>query len=212
MRKITDIVIHCSATREGQHFDVTDIRSWHLARGFADIGYHYVILLDGTIQNGRPLDRAGAHVAGHNARSIGICYIGGVDAWNKPKDTRTEAQQQAMRQLVADLVLVYPDAEVKGHRDFPGVAKDCPCFDVKEWWSQTYTAKPTTTLIQPKETPKAHQVILIDHVVKKGDTLWGIAQKYGVRTDDVFTARLSYAPAHLVPGEKLLIVQKGGPL
>jgi len=211
MRYIDQIVIHCSATREGQHFEVKDIRAWHKARGWRDIGYHYVILLDGTVQLGRPLDQTGAHVSGHNSKSIGICYIGGLDAWGKPKDTRTVEQEEAMKRLVEDLLITYPGSEVLGHRDFPGVAKECPCFDVKEWWASVKKpVKPTTTLIKPKETPKTHQVVLIDHVVQRGETLWSIAQKYGVNIYDIYVERLSFDNGFLQPNEKLLIVQKGG--
>ena len=80
MRKITEIILHCSATAEGLDFSVRDIRAWHKAQGWADVGYHYVVRLDGTVQEGRPLEQAGAHCKGHNDRSIGICYIGGLAA------------------------------------------------------------------------------------------------------------------------------------
>ena len=93
MRPIDSIIIHCSATPEGKHFTAADIRRWHKAQGWSDIGYHYVILLDGTVQEGRPISQPGAHCKGMNARSIGICYIGGLAADGKtPKDTRTTAQ------------------------------------------------------------------------------------------------------------------------
>lgn len=134
MRQIDTIAIHCSATREGQPFGASDIDKWHRAQGWNGIGYHFVIKLDGTRETGRPLERAGSHVAGHNARSIGICYIGGVAADGKtPKDTRTPAQTAALKRLVGELLARFPGAKVKGHRDFPGVAKACPSFDVAAW-------------------------------------------------------------------------------
>ncbi len=90
MRRITEIIIHCSATPEGKDFTVDDIRRWHLARHFADIGYHYVIYRDGSVHKGRAENIAGAHCLGHNAHCIGFCYIGGVAKDGKtPKDTRT---------------------------------------------------------------------------------------------------------------------------
>lgn len=90
MRKITEIIIHCSATPEGKDYTVEDINQWHKARGFKCIGYHYVIYRDGSIHNGRPIEQVGAHCQKHNANSIGICYIGGCDlTGKKPKDTRT---------------------------------------------------------------------------------------------------------------------------
>lgn len=142
MREITHIVIHCSATKEGQDVTIEEIAKWHRARGFKRVGYHYVIRLDGRVENGRGLQEVGAHVQGHNANSIGICYVGGLDAKGKPKDTRTEAQRKALRDLVKGLVCQYPNAIVCGHRDLSpdkdgdGVVephewlKACPCFDV----------------------------------------------------------------------------------
>ena len=132
MRNITDIVIHCSATPEGKDFDAKDIDRWHKERGWAGIGYHYVVKLDGTVQPGRPLEKIGAHVAGHNANSVGIVYIGGVAKDGKtPKDTRTPEQKTALRTIVAEMRRRFPQAGVKGHRDFPGVHKACPSFDVR---------------------------------------------------------------------------------
>lgn len=128
MRKITKIILHCSATREGQAFTAKDIDLWHRRQGFQMIGYHYVILLDGTVEIGRPEELPGAHTYGHNANSIGICYIGGLDQDGKPCDTRTPQQRQAMKQLIADLLRKFPNATVHGHREFAN--KDCPCFDV----------------------------------------------------------------------------------
>lgn len=129
MRRINSIIIHCSATPEGKDFTVQDIDRWHKSRGWQCIGYHYVIYRDGSVHEGRPVEQIGAHTAGHNAESIGICYIGGVDAKGKPKDTRTLQQREALRRLVADLKKQHPGATVHGHNEF--AAKACPCFDVK---------------------------------------------------------------------------------
>lgn len=131
MRKIDKIIIHCSATPEGREHTVKDIDSWHRARGFAMIGYHFVIYLDGSVHKGRPIENVGAHTLGQNANSIGICYIGGMDKDNKyPKDTRTPEQKEALIKLVADLKEQYPEATVHGHNEF--AAKACPSFNVKE--------------------------------------------------------------------------------
>ena len=128
MRKITDIIVHCSATPEGKSFTVADIDRWHRQRGFAQIGYHYVIYLDGTIHKGRSITQVGAHCQGHNAHSIGICYIGGLATDNKtPKDTRTPEQKQAMLNLLEELRAKFPTAKIHGHRDF--AAKACPSFN-----------------------------------------------------------------------------------
>lgn len=129
MRKIDKIIVHCTATPEGRDVTVEEITRWHRARGFRTIGYHYLVRLDGTICPGRPENEIGAHCKGKNARSVGICYAGGLASDGKtPKDTRTPAQRASLRRLVAELRLRYPRATVYGHREF--AAKACPCFDV----------------------------------------------------------------------------------
>lgn len=132
-RKINMIVLHCSATRENQNFTIEQLEACHKARGFRTIGYHFYITKDGTLYPGRPESQIGAHAKGYNAHSIGICYEGGLDAHGRSKDTRTEAQKITMEELLRSLLVDYPDAEIVGHRDLPGVHKDCPCFDTKTW-------------------------------------------------------------------------------
>ena len=128
MRKINEIIVHCAATREGRDFTVEDITRWHKARGFATIGYHYVIYRDGSIHEGRPLEQIGAHCVGHNKHSIGICYIGGCASDGKtPKDTRTPEQKEALLSLLRRLKARFPNATIHGHRDF--AAKACPSYD-----------------------------------------------------------------------------------
>ena len=127
-RIINEIIIHCTATPEGRECSVTEIRRWHIQRGFSDIGYHYVIHLDGRVEEGRNVDIAGAHCTGHNANSIGVVYVGGCGKDGKtPKDTRTEAQKSALANLLLDLRKLYPKATIHGHRDFAN--KACPSFD-----------------------------------------------------------------------------------
>lgn len=129
MRNITEFIIHCSATREGQDFTAADIRRWHVdGNGWSDIGYHFVIRLDGTIELGRPIAQAGAHTLNHNQYSVGICYVGGLDHNMNPKDTRTPEQRAALRELLQVLHRIFPAATVHGHREY--AAKACPCFDV----------------------------------------------------------------------------------
>lgn len=129
MRKITEIIVHCSATPRGRNVTAKDIDRWHKERGFRCIGYHYVIRLDGTVEAGRNEGETGAHCKGHNATSVGICYVGGLSADGKQAvDTRTDSQRVAMTELIAALKERYPGAKVYGHRDF--AAKECPCFDV----------------------------------------------------------------------------------
>lgn len=132
MRAIDEIIIHCSATAEGKDFKAADIRRWHVqGNGWQDIGYHFVIDLDGTVEVGRPVSKQGAHCSGHNKTTIGICYVGGCAADGKtPKDTRTEAQKKSLRELVAVLRSCFPTiTKVSGHRDYAN--KACPSFDVR---------------------------------------------------------------------------------
>ena len=97
MRKIDSVIIHCSATKAGMDFSVADIDRWHRAQGMNGIGYHYVVRLDGTVEKGREVEVAGAHCLGWNGRSIGICYIGGLDTNGNPADTRTDEQKKSMK-------------------------------------------------------------------------------------------------------------------
>ena len=145
MRNIDSIIVHCSATKAGQDFTATDIDRWHRERGFNGIGYHYVVRLDGKLEKGRDVSLAGAHCKGWNKRSIGICYIGGLDENGRPADTRTNAQKRVLYQIIMDLQWEYNILQVLGHRDTSpdlngdGViepyeyVKVCPCFDVKEF-------------------------------------------------------------------------------
>jgi N-acetylmuramoyl-L-alanine amidase len=128
MRSINEIIVHCADTPEGRDNTVADITRWHKDRGFATIGYHYVIYRDGSIHEGRPLEQIGAHCVGHNKHSIGICYIGGCASDGKtPKDTRTPEQKEALLALLRRLKARFPNATIHGHRDF--AAKACPSFD-----------------------------------------------------------------------------------
>ena len=141
-RGIDEIIVHCTASREGQEQTVEQIRRDHTTpvskggRGWSDIGYHYVVYLDGTVHEGRNVDISGAHAEGHNSHSIGVVYVGGVE--NKPgvayknlkaKDTRTEAQKASLMALLMDLRKLYPKARIIGHRDVS--SKACPSFDAK---------------------------------------------------------------------------------
>ena len=131
MRALDKIILHCSATREGQHITVDTIRQWHLKRGWRDIGYHYVIYIDGSVHTGRPIEQVGAHTKGQNTGSIGICYVGGVEKDGKtPKDTLNELQETAMVNLIKALREEYGDMTLHGHNEY--AAKACPSFKVYE--------------------------------------------------------------------------------
>lgn len=130
MRQINKIIVHCTATREGASVSLDTVRRWHLERGWSDIGYHYLILLDGTIEVGRPEERQGAHVRGHNRDSIGVSYVGGVDRNLDAKDTRTQDQKDSLHNLLSNLMASYKDATLHGHNEFSN--KACPSFDVSK--------------------------------------------------------------------------------
>ena len=155
MKTIDSIIIHCSATRAGQDLRAKDIDRIHKQRGFSQIGYNYVIDLDGMVENGRPLSIDGAHCntkgfseSSYNKHSVGICYIGGLDASGKPADTRTIAQKTSLRELVAKLCKEYDIVEVLGHRDTSSdldgsgevepaeYIKACPCFNAEKDWGK----------------------------------------------------------------------------
>lgn len=130
-RKITEIIVHCTATKEGDDTTVEAIRRYHMKeRGFSDIGYHYLIYLDGSIHEGRSVHQAGAHCSGHNQNSIGVCYVGGLARDGKPKDTRTKAQRESLVRLVRALMDLYklPSSRVFGHYQFAN--KACPSFQI----------------------------------------------------------------------------------
>ena len=149
LRRITTLVIHCTATRADTDFTQKDLLRCHRARGMAMIGYHFYIRKDGYICSTRPIERVGAHAKGHNQDSIGIAYEGGLDARGQPADTRTRQQKHSLRALIRVLKQDYPITKVCGHRDLSpdcnsnGVVephewlKQCPCFDVAtdEWCS-----------------------------------------------------------------------------
>jgi len=152
MRKIDKIFIHCSATPEGRDIKMETIKSWHVkGRGWRDIGYHFVIELDGTLKVGRPMEQMGAGVKGHNANSIHVCYVGGIDKNKKAKDTRTEEQRETLNTMIGRLVEQYPDASVHGHNEFAN--KACPSFDVQKEFGKPKKATPKKS----KSTPKAEE-------------------------------------------------------
>lgn len=124
--------MHCTATPEGRDVSAETIREWHTSapRNWSDIGYHYVIRLDGTIERGRDLDRVGAHVRGHNEDSVGLVYVGGTDADGNPKDTMTEPQLFSLYKLVTSLRNLFGPLTLHGHNEFS--SKACPSFTVSE--------------------------------------------------------------------------------
>ena len=135
MRKIKYLIIHCSATPEGREHTAADICRWHKQRGFRKIGYHYTISIDGIVEGGRGLKEAGAHTIGRNSDSIGVCYIGGCDKNMKPKNTLTNRQNDMLKRIVGECIMLYPDILIAGHNQFS--SKSCPSFDVEKWCKET---------------------------------------------------------------------------
>lgn len=140
MRKITLLVVHCSANREGCTLRMADIDRYHRSLGWKGCGYHYVIPTDGAIETGRAEERVGAHCKNHNRHSIGVCYIGGLAADGMtPMDTRTVAQKRALRRLLEELHRRFPKALILGHCDLDPMKPCCPGFDVVKEFRELMT-------------------------------------------------------------------------
>jgi len=129
MRELKRIILHCTATQLEQQVNVSKIDSWHRNRGWSEIGYHYVLYLDGTIATGRDIRKQGAHAKGHNHDSVGVAYVGGLDNNLVPQDTMTMQQEMAFLHLVNSLRVVFGALSVHGHNEYS--SKACPSFDVQ---------------------------------------------------------------------------------
>lgn len=136
MRTIKYIVVHCTATPQNTTIESIK-RAWKVERKWKNPGYHYIIKPDGAVVSLLPITQISNGVAGYNSNSINIAYIGGVDSKGKAIDNRTRQQKAAMLALVIEMKTRFPDAAVQGHRDFPGVKKECPSFDAKAWWYES---------------------------------------------------------------------------
>jgi N-acetyl-anhydromuramyl-L-alanine amidase AmpD len=136
------IVVHCSATPPSMDIGVDKIREWHLERGWRDVGYNYIVRRDGTVEAGRPEGDTLAHAHGYNTNSIAICLVGGVNEFNAPQANFTGEQGASLRAFISWMERRYPGAVVCGHRDLPGVPKDCPSFSVANWRSTGHFTKP----------------------------------------------------------------------
>ncbi|QLI47572.1 N-acetylmuramoyl-L-alanine amidase [Pseudomonas phage vB_PsyP_3MF5] len=126
------LVVHCAATKPSMDIGLREIRQWHRQRGWLDIGYHFVIRRDGTVETGRPVNTIGAHVEGHNYESVGVCLVGGINTTGAPENNFTDSQFKTLRELLDKLKVDYPSAKIVGHRDLDP-NKACPSFDVASW-------------------------------------------------------------------------------
>ena len=167
MRMINEIFVHCTATRPEWWADrrpsekVAEVRRWHTQdRGWSDIGYHYLIDRDGTVVEGRPIEKAGAHVKNHNSHSVGISLFGGHggDQDDSFEEHFTPEQDRALRKLLAQLQMEYPSIKsIRGHNAVS--AKMCPCFQVQPWLRGAETAKrPERKKIAQSKTIQASSV------------------------------------------------------
>lgn len=144
MRPISEIIVHCTATRPDWMWGrptrekVAEVRRWHVQdRGWKDIGYHFLIDRDGTLALGRPIDQVGAHTAGHNTGTIGVCLFGGFGsaATDNFFDNFTPEQDKTLRAVLETLSSTYPIKKVSGHNEY--AAKACPSFSVTKWFGKT---------------------------------------------------------------------------
>ena len=147
MAELKRLVIHCTATREGREVSGAEIRRWHTSprsqggRGWKQVGYSDLIHLNGGVENLVAYDdddrvdpwEVTNGAAGYNSTSRHVVYVGGIGMDGQPRDTRTPAQRKALEKYVKAFHRQHPEAEIVGHRDLPGVAKDCPSFDVRRW-------------------------------------------------------------------------------
>lgn len=147
MRELTRIVIHCTATLGDARgdVDVATVRRWHTSppRNWSDIGYHFLVRQDGTIETGRPVHVQGAHTRGQNADTIGVAFSGGINPLTRDEwDTRTPEQRKSLKTLLNALLVVFPSIQsIHGHNEFS--AKACPCFDAfAEYRSLTHGEEP----------------------------------------------------------------------
>lgn len=181
MRKVDEVIIHCSATRPdwmqdmGSLSKVAEIRRWHVeGNGWSDIGYHYVIDRNGKIREGRLEQRVGAHVKGRNANSIGICLIGGFggSAGDTFDDNFTEDQEASLRKLIDELKRRYPDiSKISGHNQYS--PKACPCFSVPAWLKKSPAPKMKPPVSPEKPRALAHSTTLQASAVQAATAIGG---------------------------------------
>jgi len=180
MRKINEIIIHCTATRPdwwtGTSAEVktNEVRNWHTSKGWSDIGYHYLIDRDGTVVTGRPLDRTGAHVKGHNTGTVGISLFGGFggSAGDSFADNFTEDQERALLDLITKLKSDHPSiTKISGHNQY--AAKACPCFSVPAWLKKAQSPKMKPPVDTEKPRALAQSKTLQASVVQGASAVGG---------------------------------------
>lgn len=131
-RPVDLLVIHCTATPPEMDIGVKEIRKWHMDKGWSDVGYHWVIRRDGTIEDGRPVNLIGAHTRGYNKKSLGLAMVGGVDENMRPEANFTGKQWHSLGLMCRGTRAVLPKIAIQGHNEFD-FGKACPSFPVQNW-------------------------------------------------------------------------------
>lgn len=225
-RRYDHVIVHCSATSASQEIGAAEIDKWHKKRGWDGCGYHIVIRRDGTIETiddgvpTRPFGEQGAHVGdcgpGWNARSLGVCLIGGVDLRGRPQDNFLPIQMDALRHLLVTITIWFENRDhvapkIMGHRDLiwqTGAApKACPCFDVESWWrlaNDLNNGGPFVTHDEDDSNASAALVIGPVWEVQEGDTLWSISMATGVHVSRLRSLNGFIANTDVIfPGDKI---------
>lgn len=173
MRKLDTIFVHCTATRPEWWADrrpedkMAECKKWHLDRNFSNIGYHYLVDRDGTVTEGRPIEKTPAAQRGHNTGSVAIALWGGHAGEQDDlfEEHFTPAQDRALRKLIASLRLEYPSIKkVRGHNEV-SASKACPCFQVSKWMNGAETIK------KPERTKVTQTKTIQSSTVAKAATL-----------------------------------------
>lgn len=125
------IFVHCSATKTSMNIGVREIRQWHKEQGWLDVGYHFIIRRDGTVEEGRPVDAVGSHVKDWNNVSVGVCLVGGIDSSGKFEANFTPEQMDSLDSTLDMLCMKYRNAVIKAHHDV--APKACPSFNLSHW-------------------------------------------------------------------------------
>lgn len=220
MREITHIVMHCTATPSTSDIGAAEVHRWHLQRGWSGIGYHFVIRRNGNVEPGRAVERKGAHVGGFNANSIGISLAGGVASDGKtPCDNFTDDQLIAARDLVLDLMATHrvPIDNLMGHNEViakitHGSPKACPVFCMDRFRTMATERRFTGSDVEEGEnwgSEMADEDETSDagrtHIVSPGDTLWSIANRYGITIAEIRAANPSLSGDIIHPGDTICI-------
>jgi N-acetylmuramoyl-L-alanine amidase len=220
MREITHIVMHCTATPGTADIGAAEVNRWHLQRGWSGIGYHFVIRRNGTVEAGRPIERKGAHVAGFNAKSVGISLAGGVASDGAtPVDNFTQDQLVAARDLVLDLMATYriPRDNVMGHKEVianitHGSPKACPVFSM-DGFRDMVAERELAGVDGEHSEPWGSEMSDDDekeeggriHTVVSGDTLWGIANRYRTTISEIRAMNPSLSGDLIHPGDLIRV-------